>query len=72
MVDLTTKFLLGIIALGLWANVAIVTVQFRPLTAIAEKTGQLGYLSPIHDHFSTIVRNIELIQTGQCRNSKLC
>jgi hypothetical protein len=69
MIDRMTKVLLGVIALGLWANVAM---QFRPLTVIAEMTGQLGYLSPIHDHISTIARNIESIETGRCRNSKIC
>jgi len=65
MVDLTSKLLLGIIALALWVNVAI---QFRPLATIAENARELGYLSLLGD----IAQRIESLETGQCRNSKLC
>ena len=69
MIDLTTKLLLGIIALGLWANVGL---QFRPLAAVTEHMSQLGYLSPIARSIVEIEQNIESIEKGRCRNSKLC
>jgi hypothetical protein len=34
MPDKTTKILLGVIALGLWANIAV--SMFRPITAVAQ------------------------------------
>ena len=59
MADRTTKILLGLIALGLWANLAI--PQIRP--AHARETDSL---------LRMIDLNIGSIAFGTCVNRKLC
>lgn len=63
MIDRTTKILLGIIALGLWAN-AIVPL-YQPVTAIAQGTG-------LERVVQTIASDLDSIERGRCRNSKIC
>lgn len=67
MADRTTKVLLGMIALGLWANVT--TSLFHPLTAAAQSHGQLDTLVTDVDALRGFVENIA---AGDCVNHKLC
>jgi len=67
MIDRTTKFILFLIALGLWANAVI--PLFRPKTAAAQDVASMdSHLSRIaHD-----VHNLADIEDGTCRNKKIC
>lgn len=62
MIDRTSKVLLAIIALGLWANAGISFL--RPAAAIA----QIDELSRIRSDVSDLTR----IGRGSCSNSKIC
>jgi hypothetical protein len=67
--DRTTKILLAVIALGLWAN--LLKPIFRPPATYAQN----NYLESIDHHLSTIehdVHNLMDIGDGKCRNSKIC
>lgn len=67
MTDRTTKILLAVIALGLWANAAIPLLL--PRAAAAQDVSSLdAHLSRIdHD-----VHNLADIEDGTCRNKKIC
>jgi hypothetical protein len=62
MADRTTKLLLALIALGLWANV----FTQHPKTAVAQD------LSLVEKYLSSIDSRLFNIENGNCRNSKLC
>jgi hypothetical protein len=67
--DKTTKLLLAVIALGLWANVMISLVRPQPVVA------QDQTLSSIDDHLQRIesgVSSLERIARGTCTNGKIC
>lgn len=69
MTDRTTKILLAIIALGLWANA--MSLFIRPNRVIAQD----NVFSSIDSHLSRIdhdVHNLADIEDGTCRNSKIC
>jgi hypothetical protein len=57
MTDRTTKTLLAIIAIGLWANLA--WPIFQPRIAAAQ-------------NISTIEHDLHNIYNGTCTNSKIC
>jgi hypothetical protein len=72
MTDKTTKVLLALIALGLWANV--MKPLFRPVLVTAQDSTS-SVLSSINSHLSTIehdVHSLADIEDGTCRNSKIC
>jgi hypothetical protein len=62
MADKTTKLLLALIALGLWANV----VAQYPQTAVAQDW------SSIEGHLSNIEDSLNRIEHASCSNRKLC
>jgi hypothetical protein len=64
MTDRTTKTLLAVIALGLWANLAV--SLFRPTVAVAAKG------SNIESDVSSIESAVSSIANGTCTNSKMC
>jgi hypothetical protein len=69
MADKTTKILLAVIALGLWANFAVAIL--RPSIAAAEDAD----LSNIESALSGIqadVSSLERIARGVCPNGRLC
>jgi hypothetical protein len=73
MTDRTTKLLLGLIALGLWANVTVTLFQPKAVAA------QDRTLSSIDDHLSNIQsdlhktwRNVDDIGDGTCTNGTIC
>jgi hypothetical protein len=61
MADGTTKLLLGMIALGLWANVAAPLISAQP----AQAQDAAYYLRSIDFH-------IQALANGVCVNSRLC
>lgn len=63
MVDRTTKGLLLLVALGLWAN--LVGDWLRPVAIHA----QLPMPNP---EISEILRNVRMIATGSCPNRVIC
>jgi hydrogenase/urease accessory protein HupE len=66
MIDRTSKIILAVIAVGLWANVA--TTIFAPTLAVAQsfELGQiLNITRQIQGHLSGIY-------SGICLNSKIC
>jgi len=67
MIDRTTKVFLGMIALGLWAN--IMTSFFHPLTAAAQGREQLNSIATDLDAVKGFV---ESITSGECINRKIC
>ena len=60
MTDQTTKILLALIALGLWANLAIPLL--RPIVAAANKA----------DELVDIANELSAISHSTCTNSKIC
>jgi len=60
MIDRSTKTLLAAIAVGLWANAALMAI--RPATAQSDIVGRL---QEINDY-------VYGIYNGRCRNSKIC
>jgi ABC-type methionine transport system permease subunit len=60
-IDRTTKVILGLIAAGLWANIA------APFVAIAPAYAQMA-----ESYLSNIDSNIGRIARGSCANGKLC
>jgi hypothetical protein len=61
MIDRTTKFMLGLIAAGLWANVWMHTLKTTP----AYTLGNEFFLQSISSDISALAG-------GFCRNRKLC
>jgi type II secretory pathway component PulM len=61
MIDRTTKILLGMIALGLWAH--LVWWLFQPMVANAQNADSI--LRSIDSHLSAIYN-------GVCINHKIC
>lgn len=59
MIDRTTKFLLLAIGLGLWANIAALTI--RPAMAQHQDTALTDIAGDVHD-----------IAEGNCTNRKIC
>jgi hypothetical protein len=85
MTDRTTKVLLALIALGLWANFAVDV--FRPATASAQDVSGIerklsgierdlssiaSSLARIGTDVTSIERNVDNLEDGTCRNKKLC
>ena len=80
MTDRTTKLLLLVIALGLWANA--VMPLFRPMIVSAQDRAQQKTLSSIDDHLSKVEDHLDTIETdvhnltdiddGTCSNDKIC
>jgi hypothetical protein len=62
MADKTTKLLLALIALGLWANV----LTQHPQRAVAQDLGNIEH------RLANIEDGVYHIETGDCRNKKLC
>jgi hypothetical protein len=60
MLDRSAKFILVLIAAGLWANALTTAFKITPARADAE-----SYLSSIDSNIGRIAR-------GTCTNSKLC
>lgn len=67
MIDRITKIFLGMIAVGLWANVLV--SLYHPITAAAQGRGQLDYIATDVDALKGFVENIA---SGQCINRKIC
>jgi len=67
MVDITTKILLGLIALGLLANAANFAV--RPVLAEDDYSTQLNN---IESDLSSMKSDLRDIEGGTCKNNKLC
>jgi hypothetical protein len=84
MIDRTGKFLLALIAFGLWANVGVAV--FHSTSAMAQDCNMSnveGYLQrilnrvgDIGDHMPTgigdVASSVSAIATGNCTNSKIC
>jgi hypothetical protein len=80
MTDRTTKILLLVVALGLWANAMV--PLFRPMIVSAQDRTQQRTLSSIDDHLSNVedhldtiehdVHNLADIEDGSCTNDKIC
>jgi hypothetical protein len=69
MLDRTSKILLAIVALGLWAN--MFALLFRPNEAVAQyETDYI--LRSVDAHLANIDGNIDRLQKGSCPNGKLC
>ena len=66
MIDRTTKFLLGAIALGLWAHLLSPFIA-PPAVAQADY-----YLSEIDASLDAIESDIDDLEDGSCSNSQLC
>ena len=69
MVDRTTKILLALIAVGLWANAVL------PLLHPKVAAAQNSQLESIDTSLSRIyhdVHNLADIEDGTCRNTKIC
>jgi hypothetical protein len=67
MIDRTSKILLSLIALGLWANLALYLVH--PLPAIAQAQTQ----TQTQDRtLQIIARDLAAIAGGNCSNQKIC
>jgi hypothetical protein len=64
MIDKTTKILLTVIALGLWANVAVPFI--KPVRAKAADVDDIERL------VKSMESDLGRIQRGTCLNSKLC
>ena len=64
MIDRTTKIFLGMIAVGLWANIMV--AFFHPLTAVAQSH------STIATDVDALRGFVESIASGQCINRKIC
>jgi type III secretory pathway component EscS len=65
MIDRTSKILLSLIALGLWANLALYLVH--PLPAIAQAQTQTQDRT-----LQIIARDLAAIAGGNCSNQKIC
>jgi hypothetical protein len=68
--DRTTKILLALIAVGLWANAAIAT--FGPIKAVAQNPKLEDKISHIESMISLIQDGVVDIAEGDCANSKIC
>ena len=66
MTDRTTKTLLALIALGLWANALI--PLFRPMPVAAQDS----QLESIDSHLSKLEMEVSRIGRGTCLNGKIC
>jgi len=67
MIDRTSKILLSLIALGLWANLALYVVH--PLPAIAQFQRQpRSQAQALED----IIHDLGAIAGGGCSNPKIC
>jgi hypothetical protein len=64
MTDRTSKILLLLIALGLWANVAV--PLFRPASVKAEDLDDIGKV------MNSMAKDLHGIHNGICLNSKIC
>jgi hypothetical protein len=64
MTDKTTKLLLAIIALGLWANLAM---PLLPTAARARASS-----NDVSNVLAEIQSDVDAIASGTCRNSKIC
>jgi hypothetical protein len=69
MTDRTSKILLALIALGLWANLFVPLL--RPNTALAQYEND-HILKSIDARLASIDLNIEKLQKGTCANGRLC
>ena len=67
MTDMTTKVLLGLIAIGLWANIA--TTLLGSIKAVAQ--GEVD-LSNIENSLGSIEGGLGAIESGTCVSSKIC
>jgi len=67
MLDRSTKLLLAVIALGLWANV--ISVWIGPVTVDAQTD---FYLRQINNGIQSIERDVSDISDGFCLNSEIC
>ena len=75
MIDRTTKVLLVVIALGLWANAVIPLFQPKTAAAAQDVASMDSHLASIDSHLSRIdhdVHNLADIEDGTCRNGKIC
>jgi hypothetical protein len=71
MIDRTTKVLLLLIALGLWADVA--ERLLRPAHAAAQDFSTMErYLRNIESKVGDIESDVDDIEDGTCKNKKLC
>ena len=66
MTDRTTKILLAMIALGIWANL-VASYELRKGLFFIQ-----SYVSSIDSSVSSIDSNVGWIARGTCRNSKIC
>jgi hypothetical protein len=64
MIDKTTKILLILIALGLWANAVLPLI--RPHAVAAQSADS------IENHLSEIESDVHKIARGTCTNGKIC
>lgn len=71
MADRTTKILLGLIALGLWMNLAVPV--FTPKNVAAQDfSGIERMVRSIQSDVNSIERDVDDIEDGTCLNTKLC
>jgi hypothetical protein len=84
MIDRTGKFLLALIAFGLWANVGVAVLHST--SAMAQDCNMsnvesylqriLNRVGDIGDHMPTGIGDVagfvSAIATGNCTNSKIC
>jgi hypothetical protein len=69
--DKTTKLLLALIALGLWANVLFPLLRPAPIAA-QDFSGMEGYLGNIETTARGIANDLDRIERGACSNDKIC
>jgi hypothetical protein len=80
MTDKTTKFLLLLIALALWANLIspllqppIVAAQKATMDDVDERLSNIeSDVNHIAKGLSNVESNVDDIARGKCKNSKLC
>jgi hypothetical protein len=68
MTDRTTKLLLAIIALGLWANLAVPLLKSQP----AQAQDVSSSIRNIEHSLENIEQDMRAIASGSCLNSRLC
>jgi len=72
--DRTTKFILAMIAAGLWGHLALAIFQAQPATAQTESYLEdiISETKSISSDVGSILSVLDGISTGTCLNEKLC
>jgi hypothetical protein len=68
MTDRTTKLLLAIIALGLWANLAVPLLKSQP----AQAQDVSRSIQKMEHSLDNIGQDMRALASGSCLNTRLC